>query len=208
MSRLSISARDARALKVGAIAVLPVLAFQLVVRPYSNAMTGRSDELQAERALLARELRVVQERALFDTLEVEAQRVLAETERQLFVGADEVSASAALTRHISDQARLSPVLIQQIETQSALPLEEQLVSIDVVIRGESDLEGILTFLRSLEFGGKLLTIPAIRVEPVTSGEADPDAPTVLGLSATVRGYALLRVPPRDATAPSDSRRGG
>jgi hypothetical protein len=204
MSRLSISARDMRALRVGALAILPVLTFQLVVTPYSSAMSRRKDELRAERALLARELRVLQERAQYDTLGVEAQRLLAETEQLLFIGTDELSVSATLTRHVSDQARLAPVLIQQIEAGSAITLAEQLGAIDVVVRGESDLEGILTFLRGLEFGAKLFTIPAFRVEPVTAGEPDPEEPALLGFSATLRAYVLLRPVPASDSARSGS----
>jgi hypothetical protein len=199
VNRPSISARDARALRIGAVVVFPVLVIQFVIRPYQTTMAARKDELRVERALLARELRVLQDRARFDTLGIEAARLRADTEGQIFVGVDEMSASAALTRYISDRARHAPVLIQQVETQSAQPLADELVTIDVHVRGESDLEGILTFLRGVEFGSKLLTMPAIRVEPVGSREPDADRPTVLGFSVTLRGYVLLRATPSHAS---------
>lgn len=192
MNRPPISARDARAIRIGAATALPVLLFQFVLRPYSSAITAREDGLRVERALLARELRVLEDRARFDTLDREAARLRTDTEDQLFVSIDEVSASAALTRYVSDHARLAAVLIQQIETQEAQPLADELATIDVLIRGESDLEGILTFLRGIESGRRLLTIPAIRVEPMAMADQDPDLPTVLGFSVTVRGYVLLR----------------
>jgi hypothetical protein len=194
MSKFTLSDRDARALRVGAIAVVPALLIQLVLRPYQQTMRGQMDALQSERALLARELGVLNDRSSYDSLAVEAARVLAATEAQLFSGSDDVVATAALSQFVGDHARRASVLMEQVETRNAQPLGDGLVAIDVAIRGESDLEGVLAFLRNLEYGDKLVTIPEFRAEPEARDETQPDSPAVLGFSVTVRGYALIHAP--------------
>ena len=194
----SLSSRDARALKFGLVAVVPLAVFRFAVKPYATALSGAGENLRIERELLARELRVIDEHVRYDTLQSKADIARAGAEERLFVGVDEVAAAAALTRHVREQATGAALLVQKIETRSAEALGDQLFSIDLIFRGESDLEGVLSFLRQLEIGEKLVTIPSLRVEPVATGESTASELTVLAVNMTVRGYALLH----DATKPT------
>lgn len=184
------SPRDARALKIGVVLVLPILMLQLIVRPYRSSMLSRGNALRAEVALLRRELAMTQSRARLDSLANVAESRRGDIAELLFEGGDAVAASAALARYISEGARRATVSIQAIEIGSDHQLGDELTSIDVVVRGESDLEGILTFLRQLEYGARLLMVPAVRIEPVSGRDTDADLPTVLGVTITVRGYLL------------------
>lgn len=205
---MRLSPRDARALKIGALLVVPLAILQFGVRPYLSVMSRRVDELTTQRALLSRELQMLRDRAEYGALQVQAQRLLTETEQQLFVAHDEISASAALSHHVTDHARRATVQLQQVETRSGQPIGEEVMALEVQIQGESDLEGILSFLRALEFGEKLVTVPVLRISLAGGTAAESNEPRVLGFTATVRGFSLLQPSSRKEPAQLIGRTGG
>jgi hypothetical protein len=63
--------------------------------------------------------------------------------------------------------------------------------LEIELRAVGDLEGILSFLRALESGPKLLDVKRIVIttaERLNAGASEEEE--VLGVSATVSGYAL------------------
>ena len=205
---MSLADRDKRALRIGLMLAAPILILQFAAKPYVALLARRTDDLAAERGLLARELQVLQERGDYERHHVQALRLLTETEEQLFLSPDEVSASAALTQHVMAHARLAVVQLHQIQTLPVVTLGEEVVAVEVEIRGESDFEGVLTFLHGLEFGEKLVTIPMVRIESVPKDETDDQEPTVLSFTATVRGFSLPQTPGRSKVPQSTSHSGG
>jgi hypothetical protein len=205
---MSLTHRDNRALRLGATIAVPILVLQFAVKPYVAVLSRQADDLAVQRGLLARELQVLQERAEYDAHQEQAHRLFSDTEEQIFVALDEVTASAALTQYVREHARRATVHLSQIETRPAVVLGEEIVAVEVELRGESDFEGVLTFLQGLEFGEKLVTVPTIRVGPVNSGASDPLEPAVLGFTATVRGFSLPQTPARTERPPSPGHPGG
>lgn len=205
---MSLADRDKRALRLGVMLAAPILILQFAVRPYVAVLSQRTDDLATQRGLLARELQVLQERGDYEAHNGQALRLLTDTEKQLFLSPDEVSTSAALTRHVTEHARRATVQLHQMQTLPVVSLSEEIVAVEVEIRGESDFEGVLTFLQGLELGDKLITIPVIRVGSVTSGASDANEPTVIGFTATVRGYSLPQTPERSKLPRSANHSGG
>jgi hypothetical protein len=187
---------------------VPILILQFAVKPYVELLSRRSDDLATQQGLLSRELQVLRERGDYERHHVQALRLLTETEEQLFLSPDEVSASAALTHYVTEHARRAVVQLHQMQTLPVVSLSEEIVAVEVEIRGESDFEGVLTFLHGLEFGDKLVTIPVVRIESVTKGGTDDQEPTVLGFTATVRGFSLPQLPERSKLPRSTSHSGG
>jgi hypothetical protein len=186
---VSLAERDKRALRLGVLLAAPILVFQFAVKPYGAHLSRRTDDLATQQGLLSRELQVLRQRSAYRAHHGQALRLLKETESQLFLSPDEVTASAALTHHVTEQARQAVVQVHQVQTLPVMSLSDDLVAVEVEIRGESDFEGVLTLLHGLEFGDKLITIPIIRIESVTQGKSDAAEPTVLTFTATVRGFS-------------------
>jgi hypothetical protein len=205
---VSLSDRDKRALRLGVMLAAPILILQFAIKPYGALLSRRTDEFTTQRGLLSRELQLLQQRAAYETHHVQARRLLAETESQLFLSPDEVSASAALTHYVTEHARRAVVQVRQIQTLPAVPLSEEVVAVEVEIRGESDFEGVLTFLQGLEFGDKLITIPVIRIESVAHDASDVEEPIVLAFTATMRGFSLPQTPERSKRSRAASHSGG
>jgi len=186
----------------------PILVFQFAVKPYAAHLSRRTDDLATQQGLLSRELQVLRQRSVYGAHHGQALRLLKETESQLFLFPDEVTASAALTHHVTELARHAVVQVHQVQTLLVVSLSEELVAVEVEMRGESDFEGVLTLLHGLEFGDKLITIPVIRVESVTQGESDSGAPSVLTFTATIRGFSLPQAPERSTRSRPASHSGG
>jgi hypothetical protein len=81
-------------------------------------------------------------------------------------------------------------------------LPSGLRALQVEIRAESDLEGVLTFLQALERGERLVRVERLSItRPESDVEEEEGAAEALRLTATVRGFALAPEPSRP-TAPA------
>lgn len=195
ITRIRLGHRDRRALAIGAFLAAPFVGWKLIVRPYVNALTSTREQLQAQRRLLARELELLASAKRYPAELARAERALNGTALKLFSGPDDVSATAALAYYVSDQARKARVVVQQVETHNAEPVADGVIRLDMTMRAEGDLEGIVTLLRRLESGPKLVRVEQITVEQGgsrTLGAAGESETEALSLAATIRGYAPAR----------------
>lgn len=200
MSALRLGSRDRRALTIGAALLLPALLFVLVVQPYLRALSGVRDEVGRQRELLARELGVVAEARLYpqvlDSVEV---GIRAESPR-LFGGRDPLAATADLADYVGESAALSRILVERSETREPESAGEELVALRVELQAAGDLQGILTFLRRLERGDRLVRVERVAIEQARAYGGDPEAER-LSLAATIQGYTLA---PEGGAPPADS----
>lgn len=189
MSALRLGSRDRRALTIGAALLLPALLFVLVVQPYLRALSGVRDEVGRQRELLARELGLVAEARLYpevlDSVEV---GIRAESPR-LFGGRDPLAATADLADYVGESAALSRILVERSETREPEAAGEELVALRVELQAAGDLQGILTFLRRLERGDRLVRVERVAIEQARAYGGDPEAER-LSLAATIQGYTL------------------
>ncbi|HEX7049246.1 MAG TPA: type II secretion system protein GspM [Longimicrobiales bacterium] len=199
MRRPSLDRRDRRALFAGAAVLVPALLWTFAVAPYLRAVTDARARLAAERALLDRELALLASAETYpEAFEEGAARLLAAAPR-LFGGGNDGAASAALARYLEANARASRVLLVQVDPIAAEDAGG-VVRLGLRVRAETDLEGLLTLLRRLGSGAKLIRVESLHVE---AAQADPQLalsqPEVLRIDFTVRGYALGDAPAGDAT---------
>ncbi|HEX2091663.1 MAG TPA: GspMb/PilO family protein [Longimicrobiaceae bacterium] len=189
MSALHLGSRDRRALVLGAILLAPALLFALVLKPYLRTLSEVRDGVAQERSLLSRELGMLAEARLYpailDSVEV---GIRAESPR-LFGGRDPLAATAALADYVGESAARSRILVERSETRVPETAGEALVPLRVELQAAGDLQGILTFLRRLERGEKLVRVERITIEQARSYAADPETER-LSLSATIHGYTL------------------
>lgn len=205
----ALAPRDRRALRIGGWIVLPVLFATLVVRPLGSAWLDRREALDQDRALLARELRLVADAPRDLELLRAERRALDASASRLFGGAEAVSASAELARYVAREASGSKLDLEQAETETMLDSAAQLPNggpaatvtdqpLRVSIRARGDIEGIVAFLRALEEGDRLVRVERIAI---SAPEENPEDGSLL-LTATVTGLPRLGLTPDTSATPA------
>jgi type II secretory pathway component PulM len=188
----SLSPRDRRALLWGGGIAAAAVMFAFGVKPYFRALRETRDELTTQRELLGRERAVLGAANKLPVALQQSRSTLANYSTPLFNGPDELSATSDLSDHISKAALGNRVLIQGLETRKAQSLNEGIVALAVDFRAESDFEGVLHFLNSVERGGKLVHVSSLVIQrqdrPVAPGVPDTE---VLSVNGTVTGYGVF-----------------
>jgi hypothetical protein len=166
--------RDRRAVIAGALVLVPALLWVGAVRPYYAAMDGLRQRADAELALLQREQALIAGHGAAGTGSAAADRAERATLR-LVSAANVPLAEAEVTTFLQELARLSRVLLQELRgvdprsagsaRRAAPESPEPLRPIRLVVRGESDLEGVLTFLQRVEQSPLLMRVTGLTVEP-------------------------------------------
>lgn len=181
----SLSARDRRAVLLGLAVLAPALLFIGIVRPYRAALADLRDRTAAELALLEREEALLASAAALPASVQDAQ-ARARRAADLLVRAPNVPlAEAEVTTMLETIASLSRVLLQEMRAveargvRAAVDSTASIRPLRLSLRGESDLEGVLTFLQRIETNPMLLRIVELTIEPVYEG--DPDARVATGV---------------------------
>ncbi|MEP6619097.1 MAG: GspMb/PilO family protein [bacterium] len=200
MKARAMSTRDRRAVTVGLAILVPSLLFVWGVKPYFAAVTDAKEQLSVERETLARERAAIDAARRNPKLRDRADSAMRAVTPRLFEGRDDVMASAELTSYLGEVAREHRVWLQDAATRPAVQLPGGVRALRVELRAESDLRGVLSMLRALESGAKLVRVDRLDISRVAKVTAD-DASETLAVSATVMGYAK-GVPSAPATPSS------
>jgi hypothetical protein len=196
MKLATLSPSDRRALMLGAFVVVPSLLYVFGVKPYRAALSDIQQQLIVEREAFAKERAAVAAAQRNPQLRHVADSAMTATAPRLFVGRDDVIASGEVASYLGDVARASHVWLQDASTRPATSLDGGVRALHVELRGESDLRGILGFLRALETGSKLIRVQRLDIS-VQPGRSDQPGAETLALSASIVGYAIP-----DASAPA------
>ena len=190
MSR-TVSARERRTILLGVLLVVPALMWIYGVRPYREALAEARAEVETQRDLLARELALLEDADRYPAAYRSADSALLRAAPRLFDEADDVLATARLASYVAGQALGSRVLLQEAEARTAQRSREGIRRLQIEIRAESDTEGMLRFLNSLERGAKLIVVDEITLDREERTLGRGQAPIgVLTLRATLSGFAL------------------
>src|SRR3954471_11117240 len=100
MSWATMSAKDRRAIMLGAVILLPALLFIWVVRPYRAALADANDSIELERLALSRELAAVRNAQVDPTGQRAADSAVRAATPRLFEGRDDAIASAQLAAYL------------------------------------------------------------------------------------------------------------
>ena len=163
-----LASRDRRAIYLGLGILLPAVVYVLGVRPYRAALEEVRDQTVAEEELLARELALLTRAPELPGELKMAEARAAVFEDRMLRGASGVLAEAELTDSLESSALRSRVLLEEIRGGDLGRGEEPPPGLSLVrlhIRGESDLEGVLTFLGEIEKSRLLLRVRGLALEP-------------------------------------------
>lgn len=196
--------RDRRALLTGLAIMLPAVLYVFGVKPYLEALADVRERAAVEAELLDRELDLL---SSSEDLSAEIQRAKADAERyedRMVQAASGVLAEGELTDFLESSAVRSRVLLEEIRGGELGRGEEPPPGLSVVrlhLRGESDLEGVLSFLDEIEQSRLLIRIRGLALEPqVARPESDEEndqsrdaVPTgVVEFQLILDGFARVR----------------
>ena len=198
-----LSPRDRKAILVGLAVILPALGWIGVVRPYLEALGQVRDRVEAEKELLARELALLEKGPLLPEAIREAESEAARFEDRMLRAASGVMAEGEFTRFLERAAFESRVLLEQIRSGELARGEDPPPGLSVVrlhLSGESDLEGVMAFLASMEGSHLLLRVRGLALDPETARAASngqegsrQSSPTgVVKFQVIVDGFARLK----------------
>jgi len=184
----TMNSRDKRAVTIGALVLLPFAVFLWGARPFRAALSDARDQLETERATLARERAAIAAATQNPMMQHVADSLMRMMRPRLFEGKDDVMASSELSSYLGEVADRSRVWLQDAGTRPASPTVEGIRTLHVEIRAESDISGMLLFIQNLEHGQKLVRIDRIDVSRTRKAD-DKDSET-LSIVATVSGFAV------------------
>lgn len=196
----TLAGRNRRAVKLGALVLLPAVFGVLVVAPYLRAVGRATETLQIERDLLARETDLLQTADRYPAAFEQGATRLVDAAPRLFGGDSPAMASANVAQYLQEASRLNEVLITQLETMSPEDAGTGVITLPLLLKGQTDLEGLLSMLHALESGPKLVRVDNLRVR---GGQGQvrgsvPD-PQVLSFEFTASGFMLV-LPEASATS--------
>ena len=201
----ALAPRDARALRIGAWIVLPALLVAFVLRPVATVLFAERAAVERERALLERERQLLADAPRDAAMLRAARAALDQSAPRLFTGADVVTASAELARYAGARATDAGLALDRLESQVFLPGEDSASTkpagtetVRVSLRAEGDVVAIVSFLRALEEGRRLVRVERLDIEKRIAEDSTDDG--TLTLDATIAGPAELRPPPTPAPA--------
>ena len=198
MSRwLALAPRDRRALQLGGAVALVAVVLSLVVRPSLARRALLADQMDAEQSLLTRERAALATADDTGTMRAAGAAVADSPMARLFVGSDDIAASAAFAEHVEALATTHDVWLQLVSNRAAAPAEAQLRTLRVDIRAESDVAGVLGFLEALEHGPRLVRVEQLELAPGSGADDDGTAPLLL--TATLAAFAATSAVPLAAS---------
>src|SRR5688572_13231846 len=187
----TITPRERRTILLGGLAIILGFLGLYVFPRYRLALEEARADVATQRDLLARELALLEDAERYPAAYRTADSALVRAAPRLFDETDDVLATARLTSYVAGQALGSRVLLQEAEAQSTQRTREGIRRLQVEIRAESDTEGVLRFLNSLERGPKLIVVERISLTREERSQMKGKPPlAVLVLTATVSGFAL------------------
>lgn len=172
----SLSDRDRRAIRLGALLLVPGLLYVVAVKPYFAALSETRDRVEAERRLLDREMALLQEKATLPTSLSTAKREAQRAQNRLVTASNVTMAETELTELLEQIGGLSRVLLKEVRnvpTPRGHVDPAGVQTVRLAIRGESDLEGVLTYLQRIEQSPLLLRIHELSLEPAPPPRAEP-----------------------------------
>lgn len=191
----TLSDKDRLALRRGGIAMALMLSWMLGLRPAISSFRDLSDQVEAQRATLVRELAVLSSiNSYADAVELSGDQLL-EVSSRLFGGETDGVAAAYLAEYVQSAARSGRALLNRLDPTEAQVAYEGLNALSVSVHGESDVEGLVTLLYLLEGGEKLVHITDLRIQ-ASRGASDME---VITFQFLVTGFQL------DSFADADGR---
>lgn len=190
MSLITITARDKRILRLAAYVLIPSLGFMYGVNPYLASMESMRDQVVTEHEALARERVLIATHLQNPDGQRESDAAVQKATPLLFTGRDDIIASAELATYVTQIAQKARVNLLQAGTRPTVVSATGVRMLRIEIRGESDLQGILTLLTMLETGNKLVRFEKLDISRSPGRRTADEGFETLTMAATVSAFAI------------------
>lgn len=187
-----LSHRDRRALLLGATVVVPALLWAAVVEPYTAALREARAAYEAEYALWERETALLAAAGELPARLDSATAAASAARSRLVRAANEALAEEEVIRYLTLVATTNRVLLQEARgTDVAVDdgAAGGLRPVRLAVRGESDLRGVMTFLRSVEQSPMLLRVAGLTVSPASARSSREERNGVLEFGVLIEAYS-------------------
>jgi type II secretory pathway component PulM len=178
--------RDRRALWLGAMLVLPVLAWRVLVMPLAAANATNAARAELAAGLLARERALLRDGLRLPVLLDSARRQMRAEPASLFIADDTVAAVRALVTSLRTAARAAGLTDVSVESAPLLRATGEMVEVQADVRAHGSTAALSAWLAWLEDGARVL--------PVDRLDLFADGDDRLAISARVRGFARKVTP--------------
>ena len=192
---MALTERDRRAIGIGAAVLIVSLGGAFVGRPVLHQHRVARETLARELGLLSRERTLLAVAPhLPDSLSA-VRTALSLEERRAIAVAAAGTAGIRLAERLRDAAHDQHVLITQLTETPGDSLDASLRTVRVTVRAESDMRGVLSFVRSVESESPRVRVRALQIERAGQGARAPNAPPsddVLTITATFEAPVVMR----------------
>ena len=190
----ALSGRDRRAITIGTMVLAPAFALAYGVIPFVGALAARRVTAVGQMDRLVGERKLVEFAARLPAVTAAA-RLARDAELPRAVrGADVTTATVRLADYVRATARSHDVLVADAVAVGGDSLGGGVEVLRLSLKAESDLAGILRFLRALESGSPTVRISGVSIERARPGSAE-DSRELLSLTAIVEAPLVRSTSP-------------
>jgi hypothetical protein len=189
MKGIKLSDKDRRTVTIAGVLLVAVVGYLKGVKPYATAYADASSQLSTTRDSLTREqieVRAAQQNPQRQHHLDSAMDVMG---KRLFVGKDSVAASDDLEQYIRLLAREAHVHVTQSRTEGTTTLATGVRTLRLGFTAQSDLQGIIAFLDSLDHGDHLVCVEKMTMAILTSVDTSKGVQEIQ-IQATADGYQV------------------
>ena len=183
----ALSSRDRRAIRVGLLAVAPVLFYAVVGRPYISSVRRTAEALQNQTILLEREEAVAQRRRATRDEAKAAAAIARRVAPRTYSAADSVLAMSAFGRDVTAALNDAGLVVQRVEMRDSLSRKIGLRELTIDVRAQGDFESLLGALIRIEGNARLIHVTRLLID--SDGERRSTGVESLSLVAVIHGYA-------------------
>ena len=190
----SLSPRDRRVI-IGAAVLIPSLLMVYAAKPIGRAIADIRAMAAQQSDLLARERTVIGLAPQFPALRAAAARRLDLELKRTITSEAAVTASVKLANYVRQIGRAHEVLVSEATELPGDSLTPGVMLLRLSVHGESDLQGILGFVRGIETGSLHAGVATLQIEKargrtMPNGQGE-DPREILMLSATIEAPAVI-----------------
>ena len=190
-----VSPGDRRAVIIGAVILVPSLLYVYAARPIARAISDRRAAAVQQADLLGRENSVLGLSPRFPALRAKAALRLAAELKRTIKSEAAVTANVKLADYVRQIGRAHQLLVTDATEAPGDSLTPGVMLLRLSVHGESDLQGILGFVRGIENGSMHARVASLQIEKargrtMPNGQGE-DPREILTLTATIEAPAVI-----------------
>jgi hypothetical protein len=190
-----LSPGDRRAVMIGAVILVPALLYVYAARPIARAIADKRAAAVQQTDLLARERAMIERSPRFPALRTEVSQRLDAERKHTITSEASVTANVKLADYVRQIGRAHEVLVTDAAETPGDSLTPGVMLLRLSVHGESDLRGILGFVRGIENGSMHARLASLQIEKArgrTTPNAQAEDPReILMLTATIEAPAVI-----------------